>query len=237
MTNRLRIAHCSDIHLDADSLDINFHREAFQRMLGEIYKYTPDLLLLAGDIFDANTASDDTIRWTMTTLAEQPYPIAMIPGNHDCLQGDSIYKRYDFDKIANVNMLTSPTGELRSIESLEVAIWAKGMVDHSPDHRPLVGAPERPRGCRWYLGMGHGLYVPEGQSTTRSSPIPHQEVIKAPFHYLALGHHHAAFTIETERGMAAFCGSPTDTVGGDATYAIAELSAEGTQVKILNLPL
>ena len=197
MPRRLRIAHCSDIHLDADSRNVIFYRETFQRVLRAIGKCTPDLLLLAGDIFDANTASDDTIQWTMETLVRQPYPIAMIPGNHDCLQGDSIYKHYDFDQIANVNMLTSPAGELRSIESLEVAIWAKGMVDHSSDYRPLDGAPERPRDCRWYLGMGHGIYVPEGQSTTRSNP--HQEIkttlaLESPYMRLC--------TINSEQGMA-----------------------------------
>ena len=84
--------------------------------------------------------------------------------------------------------------------------------------------------------MGHGLYVPAGQSTDRSSPIPHADVAVCPFDYLALGHHHAALTIDTERGAAAFCGSPTDSVGGGATYAMARLSDQGVSVDVLTVP-
>ncbi|NKC15839.1 MAG: hypothetical protein GKR94_27665 [Gammaproteobacteria bacterium] len=47
--------------------------------------HKPQLLLIAGDLFDANSASADTITWSMAILAEQPYALVLIPGNHDCL--------------------------------------------------------------------------------------------------------------------------------------------------------
>ena len=233
MLNSLRVAHCSDIHLDSDRQAPSFYREAFASSLRCIHQHKPHLLLLAGDVFDTNSASDETIRWAMELLEAQPYPVAMIPGNHDCLSAEGIYRRYDFNAISNVFMADAPEGSLHVIDDLDVAIWGKGMEEHCPTYFPLAGAPPKPATYRWYLGMGHGLYVPQGQSTDRSSPIPHQTLVEAPFDYLALGHHHAALTLATHQGMAAFSGSPTDTLGGHPTYAIAELSSEGVHVRIV----
>jgi predicted phosphodiesterase len=60
----------------------------------------------------------------------------------------------------------------------------------------------------------------------RSSQISHEEIQASPCDYLALGHHHAALRIETEGALAAFCGSPTDTIGGGATYALIDFTEE-----------
>lgn len=221
--NRLRVAHCSDIHLDGDHLPHDHYRTAFVRLLTTLRQQDPDLLLIAGDLFDANDATDETIAWSMGELGRQPFPIAMIPGNHDCVDGTGIYQRFDFNAIDNVDMFMQPEGETRLFPTLNLAIWGKGMVDHTPEHRPLEGCPPAPRGVRWYLGLAHGIYVPPGASTGRSSQIAHDEIEASPCDYLALGHHHAALTIESGSTLAAFCGSPTDTIGGGATYAMLTL--------------
>lgn len=219
----LRVAHCSDIHLDGDHHPKDFYRAAFAKLLATIRADSPDLLLIAGDLFDANDATDDTILWSLELLGAQPFAIAMIPGNHDCVDGTGIYQRFDFQRVPNVEMFAAPEGEVRHFHELGVAVWGKGMVDHSPEHRPLDGCPEVPPGCDWYLGMAHGIYVPAGSSTGRSSQIAHEEIAASPCHYLALGHHHGALEIRTDQTLAAFCGSPTDSIGGGATYAAVEL--------------
>lgn len=223
---RVRVAHCSDIHLDGDHLPREHYQAAFTALLAKIRRDDPDLLLIAGDLFDANDATDETIRWCMETLGQQPFPIAMIPGNHDCVDGTGIYQRFDFNAIPNVDMFIAPEGEVRRFDPLEIAVWGKGMVDHTPEHRPLEGCPIAPHDARWYLGLAHGIYVPAGSTTMRSSQISHEEIQASPCDYLALGHHHAALRIETEGALAAFCGSPTDTIGGGATYALIDFTEE-----------
>lgn len=232
MIESLRIAHCSDIHLDGDhysngeNLPAGDHyRECFVRTLAAIRGEQPDMMLLAGDLFDSNQAPPETIQWAMERLAEQPFPIAMIPGNHDCLAQDAIYRRFDFNCIPNVEMLATEAGSLARIPSLEVAVWGKGMVDHAPTFSPLGGRPDRPEGCRWYLGMGHGIHVPHGEPNHRSSPIHMREIEESPFDYLALGHHHAAMELVTDTAAAAYSGSPTDDVGRGHTYVVVDLAA------------
>jgi predicted phosphodiesterase len=231
MPNTLRIAHCSDIHLDGDG---HHHlvgaearqglRDAFAEALAAMQTHAPDVMLLAGDLFDANSASDETIAWAMEILGRQPYPVAMIPGNHDCLEEGAIFHRYDFNTVPNVTMLAAEAGEVATLDGLDIAVWGKGMVEHTTDYRPLRGCPERPDGCRWYLGLGHGIFVPHGENTGRSSPIHMGEVEESPCDYLALGHHHAAMELVNDKAFASYSGSPTDTIGRGATFVIAELA-------------
>jgi DNA repair exonuclease SbcCD nuclease subunit len=160
----------------------------------------------------------------MEILAGQPFPVVMIPGNHDCMQGDAIFRRHDFNAIPNVDLLASADGELVRVEALDMAVWGKGMVNHVQDYQPLGGCPPRPADCRWYLGLGHGMFVPHGEQTHRASPIHMHEIEANACDYLALGHHHAAMELVNERATAAYSGSPTDTLGRGATYVIADLA-------------
>jgi DNA repair exonuclease SbcCD nuclease subunit len=229
MTDTLRIAHCSDIHLDPDShgggARNDRQREAFATALEALGAHRPDLLLLAGDLFESNGAGADTIHWAMETLGRLPFPVVMIPGNHDCMDERAIYRRHDFNRIPNVRLLAAEDGEITRLPELGVAAWGKGMVEHSPAYRPLAGCPERPAGCRWYLGLAHGLFVPHGGDTYRSSPIHQGEIERSDCDYLALGHHHAAMELVGGKATAAYSGSPTDTVGRGPTYVIVELSS------------
>ncbi|MCC6716913.1 MAG: metallophosphoesterase [Acetobacteraceae bacterium] len=233
MTDRLRIAHCADIHLDASGYGqamgaegSAFHRDAFANALAEMRARDPHMMLLAGDLFDSNRATAATIDWAMARLAELPFPVLMIPGNHDCLEAGSIYHRHDFNALGNVRMITAHDGEIVRVPELGVACWGRGMVEHHRLYRPLGGLPPRPAGCRWYLAMGHGLFVPHGGDTERSSPIHAREIDASPCDYIALGHHHAAMELGEERVLAAFAGSPTDRVGRGATYIMVELSQD-----------
>lgn len=234
MTGRLRIAHCSDVHLGAgylgDSARDERLRSAFAAALDDMCAHGPDLLLLAGDLFESNSVDDETIQWAMDALRRVPVPVMMIPGNHDCMEPDAIYRRHDFDRIPNVRLLASEAGEIARLPDLGVAVWGKGMVEHRPENRPLAGCPDRPDDCNWYLGMAHGLFVPHGGDTHRSSPIHMREIEDSACDYLALGHHHAALELVGERWTAAYSGSPTDTIGRGPTYVIVDLAADGSPV-------
>ncbi|MSO77702.1 MAG: hypothetical protein EXQ87_12475 [Alphaproteobacteria bacterium] len=225
MRQRLKIAHCSDIHLDGDSHGAGGQaREAFALALAHMRGQAPDLMLLAGDLFDSNAARPETVHWAMEALAGLPFPVVMIPGNHDCMMEGAIYRRHDFTRIPNVRLLAAEAGEIAYLADLGVAAWGKGMVDHSTDYSPLGGCPARPPDCRWYLGLAHGFFVPHGGDTDRSSPIHMREIEASACDYLALGHHHAAMELVTDKATAAYSGSPTDLIGRGATYVLVDLS-------------
>lgn len=236
MTERLRLVHCSDIHLDGDgyATDGPNPRDLFALALERMLVHDPQLMLIAGDLFDSNRAEEETVLWSMDVLSALPFPVFMIPGNHDCMQADGIFGRYDFNAIENLQILSDPEGETAWAEELGVAVWGKGMEAHTPEYRPLGDCPERPDGCRWYLGMGHGFFVADGEDSDRSSPIAMHEIAASPCDYLALGHHHAAMELVTETTLAAYSGSPTDDIGRGATYAVVELHADKDPVLKIN---
>ena len=226
MPHPLRIAHCSDLHLDGDgySPDNQSPSALFEKTLQQIKKSDPHLLLIAGDLFDSNRADDSIVLWAMRVLESLPFKVFVIPGNHDCMQPNGVFERHDFNAIENVVMLANPNGEIVWAEDHGVAIWGKAMVSHTPEYRPLSNCPARPEGCDWYLGMGHGLFVGNEKDSERSSPITLQEVEESPCDYVALGHHHAAMEIVTDMKTAAYSGSPTDNIGKGHTFALVKLT-------------
>ena len=219
----LRVLHCSDIHLDSDRGSPLRYREGLEAVLAAGLTAGADLTLIAGDLFDTNDATEETIDYAKQLFAAHPHTIVMIPGNHDCLAANGIYRRHDFDAVPNVEMLIAPDGEQRVFPQLGVAVWGRGMVDHLPEYEPLADVPPRPDGVHWYLGLGHGIFVPDGEHTGRSSPVHEQHIASSPFDYVALGHHHAAMEVHAGGTAAAFSGSPTDSIGRGATYALVDL--------------
>ena len=238
-----RIVHCSDIHLDNDyyggerNLDRrDYYRGVFARLLERTSEECPDLMLLAGDLFDTNRASEGTIQWAMAVLEALPFPVVMIPGNHDCLAENAIYRRFDFNALRNVSLIMDPDGTLVHLDSLGVTVWGRGMVDHSPQNRPLEAMPTTPANGVWRLGLGHGIYVAPGQETIHSSPIHAEQIDAAPFDYLALGHHHGAMDVSTEASLAIYSGAPTPVVDDRGTYVVVDLDDErGTAAQIREL--
>ena len=222
----LRVVHCSDIHLDCDREHGESHRAALVQVMREAEHVDASLLLIAGDLFDSNQATTDTIEWAMQTLEGFRLPVVMIPGNHDCLEENAIFHRFNFDALSGVDMLSAPNGEVRSLPHLDVAIWGKGMVNHSHSFRPLVHMPERPSHARWFIGMGHGIYVPEGEDTGRSSPVHAEDIAASQCDYIALGHHHAALEVHGGDTAATYSGSPSDLIGKAATYTIIDFAVD-----------
>jgi len=162
----------------------------------------------------------------MERLGGLPFPVLMIPGNHDCLEEGAIYLRYDFNAIPNVQMLTEGEGEQREVPGLDAVVWGKGMVEHSTEFRPLAGLPEPDPG-RWNLAMGHGIYVGRDGFTFRSSPVEARQIARSGYDYIALGHHHALLDVSANGTAAYYSGAPVPISPDRAgTYLVIELAPD-----------
>jgi len=238
MKRDLRIAHASDIHLDTDYFGDPEHlplrdqyRGIFTSLLEAIVASDPHMMLLPGDLFDSNRASDETIVWSMERLGALPFPVVLIPGNHDCLEEGSIYLRHDFSAIPNVDILLAPEGEMLDLPELDARVWGKGMVEHSVEFRPLGGLP-RPVEDRWNLAMGHGIYVGRDGFSFRSSPVEARRISKSGYDYIALGHHHALLDVSANGTAAAYCGAPSPiSPERHGTWLLVDLS-EGQPTRV-----
>lgn len=237
MRPKLRLAHASDIHLDTDYYGGEEHlhrrdrcRQLFRTLLDNVRGQKPDAFLIAGDLFDSNRASRDTVLWAMEALGNLPFPVLMIPGNHDCLEHDGIYRRHDFNRIPNVQMIVDPQGATLELPDLKISAWGKGMALHSPDFRPLAGMPDVREGW-WNLALGHGIFVEGSHHSDRSSPIRSDQIGASRRDYVALGHHHGLKNVSDADTAAYYCGSPERLSDHSGTFVTVDLE-DGIEAQV-----
>ena len=238
----LRVLHTADVHLDSDGDGSPgqraAHRERGRRILSRIVDRAltdqVDLLLIAGDLFDHNRVSDETVAFVRAALDRLRQPVVILPGNHDCLCTNAIYDRHDFTAGAShVHVIRRLNGETIDFPELDVVVWGRAMEEHEPEFRPLAHLPGRDD-RRWCLAMAHGFFYEERQRPERSSPIFADEVRDTGWDYIALGHQHVQTDVSQGRVAAYYAGAPTIEWGGarpDATVLRIDFSVEhGTRV-------
>lgn len=215
MTRRaLKLVHTSDVHLEsyfgedrARSEERSRAERAFRRVVDLVREEGADLFLIAGDLFDSNRVEGAAVELVWKELARVTCPVFLTPGNHDCYEDGSIYRRVDFARIGpHVRVLLDERGESVELSGLDATIWARGLVDHEPTHRPLGGVPER-SGELWHLGMAHGFVV-DRRIFGRSSLITQGEIAACGLDYLALGHVHVFRDESQGATRACYPGTP-----------------------------
>lgn len=243
MERPLTIAHCADLHLDSDYYEGGgdlWQRDRGRRIVARLLRAVagrgPDLLLIAGDLFDSNRASAGTIAWLLDELAALSCTVVMIPGNHDCLARGSIYHRHNFNAPRNCHLLQRESGCELLLHELKASIGARPMVAHTPDYRPLQGLPAGSRADYWQIAMAHGLHVTGKPDPTLASPISSREIAALTHHYLALGHHHGALDASAGATVAWYSGSPAPVGPEPGSYLWVTLRP-GRDAEVTLVPL
>ncbi len=67
--------------------------EAIEKLARLANEYQCDAVLVAGDVFDAQTVADRTIRRAFNATKEFKGPWVMLPGNHDAALAESVWTR------------------------------------------------------------------------------------------------------------------------------------------------
>ena len=216
----LRIVHTADVHLGEppngflgaaaaarSGAAASADEQAFARVIDTVLAERADALLIAGDLFDSNRVRDAALRFAASQLRRVTCPVVLIPGNHDCYDGSSIYRRFDVREIGpHVHPLYAEEGELVTFEELGLTLWGKGLVEHAPANRPLAGVPARGVD-HWFVGLAHGHFV-EDRSELRSSLITPDEIAGCGLDYLALGHVHVFRDVSQGPVRACYPGAP-----------------------------
>ena len=90
-----------------------------------------DVLLLAGDVFDHNRVPLEFIDRAARLLGDAGVPVVILPGNHDCLTPNSVYRRGGLADPANVQVLGITVDEAVEFAELELEIWGRPHLDHA----------------------------------------------------------------------------------------------------------
>lgn len=232
----VRLLHTSDVHLGED-VGAEHRLAGLEAVVKGALAQKVDALLVAGDFFDNGRVRDPEVEAVMETLRRLTIPAIIVPGNHDCLDRFSIYRRVRLrDAGSHIHFMDDPAGAHAVFDHLKLSIWAKPILDHHPGHKPLEGY--RPGGAPgyWQIALVHGHYVPAGESTDRSSPIHEEEIARLECDYLALGHWHRFLDISANGVPAFYCGSPSESGSSFASANLVTLDpVSGARVERLPL--
>lgn len=218
------VVHSSDLHLGSDTprggLEILRDVVALTRSLAA------DVLLLAGDVFDHNRLPVAFLDEAGRSLAEAGRPLVILPGNHDCLVADSVYRRGRLAEPENVSVLGMSPGTSSEEESvifprLDLEIWGRPHLEYT-DMTPLAGP--RPRSTRWQIAAAHGHWVQGPHDLHRAYRIHDDDIAACGADYVALGHWDRAAEAGDGRVPAYYSGSPSYA----GTVNVVRFGADGT---------
>jgi len=196
----VRFIHTSDIHLDTSFSGSGFpsrlgdrKREAirgtFRRIVDDARLGEIDFLLIAGDLFEQDRVTPDTIEFLKQQFESLiAVPVFISPGNHDPAMKGSPYKEESWP--SNVHIFDAE--EFRSVElsGLGVRITDFGFVRAFLEDRHFQQMPVLP-GELLNIVISHGsdlTRIPAGKS--KHGPFTVDEIAGKNVVYCALGHYH-----------------------------------------------
>jgi DNA repair exonuclease SbcCD nuclease subunit len=164
-----------------------------------------DVLLLAGDIFDHNRVPLELLDRATRLLGDAAIEIVILPGNHDCLTPNSVYRRGGLAEPANVRVLGITDDETISFPQHDLEIWGRPHLDHA-DYSPLRDPPRRRAGR--HIATAHGHWVTGTHDLHRAWLLHDEEIAATGADYVALGHWDRALPVGDGSVPAYYSGSP-----------------------------
>ncbi|HEY3941077.1 MAG TPA: metallophosphoesterase [Acidimicrobiales bacterium] len=215
----LRLLHTSDIHLT----DHPASAEGLVAAVDVALAHRVDVVLIAGDLFDHPRVGEPATHAALQQLARLTQPTVVIPGNHDQLDEQSPYHRVDLRQAGpHVVFAGEPEGRHVVFDELALDVWARGIADHTPRHRPLAGY-DQPTAGYWNVVVTHGHFVPDGEASDRSSRITRSELAALGCDYVALGHWHHFVDVSVDGVAAFYSGSPSEPPDRNPTVSVVTL--------------
>jgi DNA repair exonuclease SbcCD nuclease subunit len=222
------IVHSSDLHVGVDD---SFDPErtfgslaVLQNVLTAASAVRADVVVLAGDTFDNHRQPTELLELAGEILRDYRRPIVILPGNHDPLTPDSVYRRAGLAALSNVKILGLNVDQAVTFPEFELEIWGRAHLDYM-DMSPL--ADPRPRSTCWQIAAAHGHYVDKARDPNRligSWLIHREDLIATGADYVALGHWNQSTPVGDGQVTAHYSGSPEYA----GTVNVVRLKPDGT---------
>lgn len=151
-----------------------------------------DAVLVAGDVFDAQTVSDKTIHQTFSALGAFSGPWVFLPGNHDAALVESVWSRAKRLGAIPPNAILCLTPEPTSVLGGKAVILPAPLTQRNTyeDVTQWFASHESPAGVI-RIGLAHGSVQGILPDTIDSpNPIAQGRAEQARLDYLALGDWH-----------------------------------------------
>lgn len=205
------LVHSSDLHIgDEETARLcgGDSTRVLARVLEAARAVAADAVLLAGDVFENNRIPTPVVERAGALLAEAPMPVVILPGNHDPLVPDTVWRARLLTAGTGVHVLGATCGRTAAFPGLGLEIWGNAHRDYD-DMVPLR-RPKR-RTARHHVAMAHGHYDPVPNRRRRLRPawlIGDGEIAATAADYVALGHWNQAIPVGPGTVPAFYSGAP-----------------------------
>lgn len=196
-----------------------------------------DAVLIAGDVFELDRVSRDTIAFLQSELESlAPLPVFIAPGNHDPYVSRSAYRTEPWP--ANVTVFSRPEWQFFELESVPLTVHGFAFDGFDISRNPF-GALQVPHDGRIHVAVGHGSEMgslPPGKGAY--APFRAADAAPEGLRYLALGHFHGYKEIGGPYSTTiAYSGAPEGHgfgETGDRCYL--EVEIDDDQVRVQSVP-
>lgn len=188
----VKILHAADLHLDSPFDGLPEAKAAQRRieqreLLGSIADIARDnevdLVLLAGDLLDSDSAYGETAEELVRVLAGISAEVIISPGNHDYYSNRSPYSRLHFP--SNVHIFTKNEVECIELPGINARVYGAAFTDkYSAGLLEGFSVEKKPDTVD--IMCIHG----ELSKASRYDPISEEDIASSRLDYIALGHIH-----------------------------------------------
>ncbi|PPB80939.1 DNA repair exonuclease SbcCD nuclease subunit [Albidovulum inexpectatum] len=192
-----RFLHVSDLHLgkafgslpeEVRGRLVEARHEVISRIADAARARAIDHVLVAGDLFDTIGPSDAVRRQAAAAMNATGLQWWIIPGNHDSLAGEELWRRFDAESSPDVHVLREPA-------PVEIAPGVVLLPAPLPRQFPGIDLTAWMPGCATpegalRIGLAHGGVTDFGEDFDASAMIPPDRDRSAGLDYLALGDWH-----------------------------------------------
>lgn len=197
----MKIVHTADVHLSSGHPE---RLEALKEVLDLCREEEADLLLITGDLFDANVNVEDLKTELRPLFSDNDFDTLLIPGNHD----RSAFRQEDhFGK--DIQLLDDKPYERESFEDVNIVALPYTDKDFSQLVEPLSEATVNDK--KNILMIHCTLAGTQGGFGNESEylPVKPAELVQTGFDYVLAGHIHSSATRKTfGETVFAYSGSP-----------------------------
>lgn len=212
--------------------------EAIETLAQLANEHQCDAVLVAGDVFDAQTVSDRTIRRVFNATKAFAGPWVMLPGNHDAALAESVWTRAQRLGAVPENVHLALQPGVIDLEPQKLSILCAPLTQRNTygDLTDPFSGYESPEGFP-RIGLAHGsvqgLLSEEIDST---NPIAPDRADASRLDYLALGDWHGTKQIN-DRTWYSGTPEPERFRNNEAGNAlIVEVAEPGATPKVTQLP-
>ncbi|MDD4772066.1 MAG: DNA repair exonuclease [Eubacteriales bacterium] len=201
----VKVLHCADIHLDSPFADRDPEKAAVRRSelrgaFSSLMTYArlneADIVLIAGDLFDSEFVTSETISLVLREFARNASCRFVIsPGNHDPYTQNGIYDKTDFPP--NVYIFDDNRLSVFSFDDLNTDVYGYAFTSPSLEYNPFAGRRPENSG-RLNILCAHGEL---GAAASLNCPIKLTDITSGGFDYVALGHIHNSDGVSLANGV------------------------------------